>query len=72
MKVFYENSPLVGCFIINFVIQLHSTRQHHKLKLIYGGSSDYECSDKTRLNVKYYVLSDESLSFVKVKLPGQP
>jgi membrane-bound inhibitor of C-type lysozyme len=35
------------------------------------GVGNYQCADKTKLNVRYYRLSDDSLGFVKVKLNGK-
>ncbi len=41
------------------------------LGVILQASASYQCADKTRLDVRYYSLSDDSLGFVKVKLNGK-
>ena len=41
------------------------------LGVILQAFANYQCADKTLLNVRYYVLSDKSLTFVKVNLNGK-
>jgi membrane-bound inhibitor of C-type lysozyme len=49
--------------------QAQTLKRQLSVKLL--GVGNYQCADKTKLNVRYYSLSDDSLGFVKVKLNGK-
>lgn len=54
--------------LISFISIAESATLRNKLHVKLLSSVNYQCADKTKLSVRYYSLSDNSLYFVKIKL----
>lgn len=51
--------------------RLNSASVSESLTLITGNSEIYQCEGDSEVVVQYYSLSDNSLSFIKLNLPGE-
>jgi membrane-bound inhibitor of C-type lysozyme len=54
--------------LVSFMHLAHAQTLQRQLGVKLLGVGNYQCADKTKLNVRYYRLSDNSLDFIKLKL----
>ena len=69
-KIIHFTYLKIMFFLVPFLFNGCGSMQQGRLEVVCLKSAVYRCENGDRVNAEYYLLSDRSINFVKLKMPG--